>query len=101
MSRILCFKQTRNVHESGYRYIEYGYITTDAAGEEHVEVVGRYDILQTPYELAFPCNIDLTKSGWFRILPRKDLELEWQYGGTISVKEALSEPPQQYKGSKK
>lgn len=75
------------MHESGFRYIEYGYIDTNDEGEEHVEVVGRYDILQTPYDILIPANIDLTKSGWFRILPRKDVELVWQYGGTIAIKD--------------
>lgn len=88
MSKILCFKPMRNVHESGYRYIQYGYMT-EVEGVEQVEVVGRYDLLQTPYDKAIPCNIDLTKSGWFRLLPRKDQELEWQYGGTIAIKETI------------
>jgi len=77
----------RNVHESGYRYIQYGYMASDEKDEEVIEIVGRYDLLQTPYDKAIPCNIDLTKSGWFRLLPRKKLELEWEYGGTITIKE--------------
>lgn len=62
-------------------------MTTDNSGEEVVEIIDYYDILQTPYFNPLPCNIDLTKSGWFRILPRLDNELEWKYGGTIEIKE--------------
>lgn len=83
MSRILCFKPMRKVHESGYRYIQYGYITEGEDGGEHIEIVGQYDILQLPYDTPIPCNIDLTRSGWFRILPRLDAELEWSYSGEI------------------
>jgi len=94
MSRILCFKPTRNMHESGFRYIEYGYIGVAEDGfSEEIEIIGRYDILQTPYDQEIPCNIDLTKSGWFRLLPRKDLELEWQYGGTIAIKKGNEVKP--------
>lgn len=85
MSKILCFKPMRNMHESGFRYIQYGYITNENA-EEKIEIVGKYDLLQTPFDVPMPANIDLTKSGWFRILPRLDQELEWSYGGTIKVK---------------
>lgn len=70
------------MHESGFRYIEYGYITYEN-GEELVEIVGRYDILQLPYNFHVKGNIDLTKSGWFRILAEN---LDWQYGGTITEK---------------
>jgi hypothetical protein len=84
-NKILCFKPMRNVHESGYRYIQYGYMTYGENNEEVIEIVGRYDLLQTPYDDPMPCNIDLTKSGWFRLLPRRDQELEWKYGGTIAV----------------
>lgn len=91
MGRILCFKPMRNIHESGFRYIQYGYMTSDENDEEQIEIVGRYDILETPYYNPIPCNIDLTKSGWFRFLPRLDLELEWGYGGTIIVKEPTTE----------
>lgn len=87
MSKLLCFKPMRNMHESGYRYIQYGYISTDDEGEEQIEIIGQYDVLQTPYFEAMPVNLDLTKSGWFRILPRLDQKLEWKYGGTISVVE--------------
>ena len=82
MSRMLCFRPTRKVHDSGFRYIEYGYIND----VDEVEIIGQYDILQTPYDQMLPYNLDLTKSGWFRILPRRDLELEWEYGGTIAIK---------------
>jgi hypothetical protein len=75
------------MHESGYRYIEYGYMTYGENNEEQIEIIGRYDLLQTPYDKAIPCNIDLTKSGWFRLLPRMDQELEWSYGGTIRIKD--------------
>jgi hypothetical protein len=68
------------MHESGFRYIEYGYIDKDDNGVERVEVVGRYDILQLPYGFQLRGNIDLTKSGWFRILSEN---LEWGYGGEI------------------
>lgn len=81
MSKMLCFRQTRKVHESGYRYIEYGYIDDNGV----VEVVGQYDVLQTPYDVPVPYNLDLTRSGWFRILPRKNMRLEWCFGGEISV----------------
>jgi len=84
--KILCFKPMRNVHESGYRYIQYGYMGSDEK-EEEVEIVGRYDLLQTPFDQIVPFSIDLTKSGWFRILPRIDKELEWGYGGSIDFKE--------------
>jgi hypothetical protein len=83
MSRkVLCFRPTRNMHESGFRYIEYGYMNGDN-DMENVEIVSRYDLLTTPYDETIPCNIDLTKSGWFRILPRLDKEYEWGYGGSI------------------
>lgn len=84
MSRIMCFKPTRKVHESGYRYIEYGYMSV-VDGKEHVEIVGQYDLLQTPYNEACPFHLDLTKSGWFRILPRKSIKLDWSYGGEITI----------------
>jgi len=86
MKKLLCFKQTRNMHESGYRYIEYGYIY-GKDGKEVVEVVGRYDVLQSPYVHPISFNLDLTKSGWFRIMPGRGQELEWHYGGEIKVKE--------------
>ena len=85
--KILCFKQTRHMHESGYRYIEYGYIDNNGI----VEVVGRYDIIQTPYNVALPYHLDLTKSGWFRILPRKDLKIQWGYGGEVEIKGELND----------
>lgn len=83
--RFLCFRQTRNMHESGFRYIEYGYITYDEAGKEEVEIAGRYDIVCRSLTRAVPYHIDLTKSGWFRILPRVNESIEWSYGGTIAI----------------
>ena len=84
MSKLLCFKQTRHMHESGYRYIEYGYIDD----EDNVEVVGRYDVISSVCSDKMPFNLDLTKSGWFRIMPHIDAEFEWLYGGTIAIKSA-------------
>lgn len=84
--KLLCFKPTRNVHESGYRYIEYGYMDSDDATES-VEIIGRYDIITTPFDSVLPISLDLTRSGWFRILPRIDRELKWTWDGTIVINE--------------
>jgi hypothetical protein len=85
MDKILCFRATRKLHESGFRIIEYGYMLTDGI-DEQVEIVGRYDILTTPFDVPLPCSFDVTKSGWFRILPSRNMELKWGYGGAISAK---------------
>ena len=84
-TRYLCFKATRNMHESGFRYIEYGYMTFDEAGNEQIEVVGRYDVvLGTSFlKETITFHLDLTKSGWFRVMARTDTKLEWSYGGEI------------------
>lgn len=84
MEKTLCFRPTRNLHESGFRYIEYGYHIYDQDGKEKVEVVGRYDLVHH-YDYMKPIfyDLDLTRSGWFRILQREAVELEWSYGGAI------------------
>lgn len=86
--KLLCFKPTRKIHESGFRYIEYGYIDE----KNQVEVVGMYDVLSSPYEQVVPFNLDITKSGWFRIMPRKELKLSWSYGGSIVIEENPTPP---------
>lgn len=88
MNRFLCFRQTRNMHESGFRYIEYGYLTYDENNNEVIEIVDRYDVVLSTYTALPRFNIDLTKSGWFRVLPRTSEILEWSYGGTIEVAKA-------------
>lgn len=82
--RFLCFKSTRNIHESGYRFIEYGYMTC-VDGKETIEIVDRYDTVLDVFTNAIPFHLDLTKSGWFRVLPRIDIDIEWTYGGSIAI----------------
>lgn len=84
-NRFLCFRQTRNVHESGFRYIEFGYLSYDETGKEVIEIVGRYDVVLGNYGDNIPLHLDLTKSGWFRILPRIEADIEWSLGGTIAI----------------
>ena len=83
MTKFLCFRPTRNIHESGFRVIEYGYLTYDESNKEVIKVVGRYDTVCSFWKEPIPYHLDLTKSGWFRILPRIEANLEWSYGGTI------------------
>ena len=83
--RFLCFRPTRNVHESGFRYIEFGYLSDDGTGKEVVEIVDRYDVVLGNYGDSIPFHLDLTKSGWFRVLPRTEAEIEWSFGGTIAI----------------
>lgn len=80
--KLLCFKPTRNMHDSGFRYIEYGYIDTE---DDTVEVIDRWDVLMTPLDTKIHVYIDLTKSGWFRIMPKDNVELRWGYGGQIEA----------------
>lgn len=85
--KLLCFRPTRKMHDSGYRYIEYGYFNTE---DSTVEIVDRYDAIISPFGEGVYFNIDLDKSGWFRIMPRNKEGLEWSYGGMIEAKEDIN-----------
>ena len=81
------------MHESGFRYIEYGYMTYGEDNSEQIEVVGQYDVVLDSAFLKTPVtyHLDLLKSGWFRVLPRTDAKLEWTYGGMIVEAEEMEQ----------
>ena len=60
------FKAVRDLHETGFRYIEYGYCNIDKKSKAtDIEVVGRYDCLFCD---DMKLHIDCTRDGYIRVL---------------------------------
>ena len=72
MKKYLCFKSSRKLHDSGFRYIDYGYCNLDEKGKAiNIEIVGSYDVF---FWDKLNVHIDVTSNGWFRLLTT---DYEW------------------------